>query len=82
MKTQGKVDEEQPSLKNKRDKRDKMLLWKISYTQPNSRIYSSGHQTREKGKGLDKVEKVKSLGGKKKKKNCYRETSFDVFPFL
>jgi len=67
MKTQGKVDEEQPSLKNKRDKRDKMLLWKISYTQPNSRIYSSGHQTREKGKGLDKVEKVKSLGGKKKK---------------
>lgn len=57
-----------------REKRDKMLLWKISYTQPNSHVYSSRHETREKGKGLDKVEKVKSLGEKKRKKPLQRNS--------
>lgn len=31
----------------------------------NSSIYSSGHYTREKEKGLDKIEKVRSLGQQK-----------------
>lgn len=43
MKTQDKAEDKQPTLRNNRDKKDKMLPWKISNTQPNSDMHPSGY---------------------------------------